>query len=506
MILKVRYILLVGILIVMLAGCVPPYFGSDADDSLPTYIPPAPPGPVTEVDGVTSVLPEPFTGYLTNPGIGWQDGPEPFGFMGVPEMVSYSNRRKIGWSELNPKAGMFDWTALDKQLEQAVQSGKQFSFRVYTFVGEGYDGHMIPEWVLDAGAGFLPSGEPDYSNCVYQEQWGRFIDELRRVYDGNPDIAFIDISGYGDFSEWSWRDEQTEWDTHWEDDYAVDIPSAESIESLDGQARRRLADMFIGGSFQGHSCRMPDGDVVQLDYSYKGFQETQLVMPYAGIAQSTQYVFSRRKDVGFRHDCLGRSIDRVYQKVGNEISQIWQKAPVVFELCKPDEVDLEDIRMMLQISHGSVVHNNNWKYSRQQLEDLMLNVGYRYYLKQAVLDVDNGQIIIQMDWQNTGSAPNYPKMGQDFSLHFYLLDISGEPILDWPMAVDISTWLPLDPSSAEEAVYTVSETIPLPYSVREDDYYAGVSILELRTGLPVNLAFGGRDKNGINILFPVKIK
>jgi hypothetical protein len=442
--------------------------------------------------------------YLTNPGIGWQDGPEPFGFMYFPETVAYSNRREIGWSVLNPDPGTFEWLALDQQLEQAVQSGKQFSFRVYTYVGEDYDGHMFPEWVLDVGAVFLPSGEPDYSNCTYQEQWGKFVDELGRVYDGNPNIAFIDISGYGNFNEWSWQDEQTEWDTRWEDDYVNGNASAVSFESLDGQARRRLADMFIGGSFQGHSCRTSNGDIIQVDYSYQGFQKTQLVMPYAGIVQSTQYVFTRKNDVGFRYDCLGREGERVLEKVGNEISRIWQKAPVVFELCKPDEVDIEDARLLLRTSHGSVVHNNNWKYSYEQLEDLMLKSGYRYFLKQAVLKVEDGQIILQMEWQNPGSAPNYPKMGQDFTLHFYLMNTMGEPKLDQAIQADISTW---HPSNDESVVYyVISETIPLPFTLKDGDYYAGVSILDTRTGLPINLAFGGRDRNGINILFPVTIK
>ena len=65
----------------------------------------------------------------------------------------------------------------------------------------------MPEWVLQKGAKILNSGEPDYSNCRYQEEWGKFVAELIARYDGNPDIAFIDISGYGNFSEWSWRDD-----------------------------------------------------------------------------------------------------------------------------------------------------------------------------------------------------------------------------------------------------------------------------------------------------------
>jgi hypothetical protein len=459
------------------------------------------------VDGTKSIQPEPNGTYLVNPGIGWQDGPEPFGFMNFPETVSYSNRRQIGWSVLNPKKGKYDWSELDRQLDGAVESGKQFSFRVYTFVGEGFAGDMLPPWVLEEGAVLLlPTGEPDYSNCVYQENFGVFVDELRRRYDGNPDIAFIDISGYGNFNEWSWEDIQTEWDERWEHDFDNGTPTAASFQTLDGQARRRLADMFLGGSFEGHSCRMPNGDVAQVDYSYEGFQKTQLVMPYAGIAQSTEYVFFRRPDVGFRHDCLGRDPARVYDKVGKEIDQIWRQAPVVFELCKPDEVEFEDAEALLEMSHGSVVHNNQWKYSIEQLEEMMLKAGYRYFLKQADVSVEDGQIVVNMDWQNNGSAPSYPKMGQDFSLHFYLVNVNGRAVIDEEIPADISTWLPSDTLAEDAPIYSVSATIPFPFFFRSGDYYVGVSILDRRTELPIQLAFGSPDRNGVQILFPITIE
>lgn len=487
---------------ILLWGCSPSFWGGGVS----TYVPPLPVGLVKETDGAKSIQPEPNETFLINPGIGWQDGPEPFGFMNFPETVSYSNRRKIGWSVLNPERGRYDWTELNRQLDAAVEAGKQFSFRVYTFVGEGYAGDMIPSWVLEDGAVLLlPTSEPDYSNCVYQENFGIFVDELKRVYDGNPNIAFIDISGYGNFNEWSWEDAQTEWDELWEHDYVSGVPSAASFITLDGQARRRLADMFIGGSFEGHSCRMPNGNVVQVNYSYEGFQKTQLVMPFAGIRQSTEYVFFRRPDVGFRYDCLGRDAAQVYQKVGNEISQIWQRAPVAFELCKPDEVDIEDARSLLKISHGSIVHNNNWKYSRDELQDLMRNVGYRYLLKRAAVKVEDRLFILQLDWQNIGSAPSYPNMGQNFSLHFYIVNKYGKPILDHEIPADIFTWLPSEIPEDKSAIYSVSETIPFPFFFRNGDYYVGVSILDRRTGLPIQLAFGRPDWNGINILFPVTV-
>jgi hypothetical protein len=333
------------------------------------------------------------------------------------------------------------------------------------------------------------------------------VEELRRVYDGNPNLAFIDISGYGNFSEWSWQDRQTEWDTAWEDNYANGTPSPDSFETLDGQARRRLVDMFIGGSFQGHSCRAKDGTVVQVNYSYPGFHSTQLVMPYAGIVQSTQYAFSSRRDVGFRYDCLGRDGQKVYEKVGDEISQLWKSAPVVFELCKPDEVDLEDAKWLLQTSHGSIVHNNNWTYSYEELEDMMRYAGYRFFLEKANMHINHRTIDLEMSWQNTGYSPPYAKMGQVFILRFYLLDITGATVLDRRIRANISKWYPSESLDMNDPPDNrITTIIQLPISIQPGTYYAGLSIIDRRTGKPINLAFSGRDKNGVNILFPVTIK
>jgi len=71
---------------------------------------------------------------------------------------------------------------------------------------------------------------------------------------------------------------------------------------------------------------------------------------------------------------------------------------------------------------------------------------------------------------------------------------------------DISMWYPSDQSAGELDVYSISETISLPVFLKKGNYYAGVSILDLRTGLPIDLAFGEPDSNGINILFPMTIK
>lgn len=454
-------------------------------------------------DGSVNVSPKKMDDYLVNPGMGFQDGPETYGFVGFPTTVSYSDRRRIAWEVLNPQEGVYDWTALERQLEDAKDQDDQFSFRVYTMVGEEFGGHVVPQWVLDKGALLMENGEPDYSNCIYQEEWGKFVVELQNRYDGNPDIAFVDISGYGNFNEWSWQDIQTEWDDQWASGYAAATAAPAMFLTLDGQARRRLADMFIGGDFDGHRCRTANGSIQQVNYSYNGFQKTQLVMPYAGVRQSSQYVFSRRKDVGIRYDCLGADGEDVYEGLVEIFSEIWKTAPVVFEMCTPGRVDAEDAAWLLKAAHGSLVHNNEWQYGSAVLEEMMLHAGYRYSLDNINIEYAGRLITLDMDWQNLGYAPHYPKMGQDFHLEYYLLNSNDDLVFTFRSDANISSWLPS--SDGESIAYSVTEEIHVPQSVDAGHYQFALAIQDDHTASPIQLPIDGHNADGYYVLAQVDV-
>lgn len=466
---------------------------------LPT-VTPIPPTSTPEPQYV-SIEPIEYGGYLTNPGMGWQWDSSPTSKY-FPETVTYGNRIDISWKFLNPNENEYNWQPLDDKLYESIADGRQFSFRVYTMAGEIYGGNQLPQWVIDKGATILDFDEPDYSNCIYQEEWGKFVTALLEKYDGNADIAFIDISGYGDFNEWSWVD-QTEWDDYFDPAFA-----SASLSTLDGQARRRLADMFIGGSYEKHQCRDENGQVQIVSYDYMGAQETQLVMPNAGVVQSTQYVLAKRKDVGYRFDCLGRDADLPYE----EISQIWLEAPIIFEFCGPDGFDPVIAYETIKNTHPILIHNNDYSYTVEELQEMIKFVGYRFFLKEANSEYSvnaGSDLIVNMTWQNLGTAPVYLKLGQDFDLHFYLLNISDNTVaFDFIIGgINISEWLPATEWSITEAPeYQTSPIISIPSTLPKGVYLAALSIIDKRTGLPIQLAMEGEFLDGKFPLFNIGVK
>ena len=442
------------------------------------------------------------TEYIINPGIGWQHFPG-IGSQLLPETVEYPPRENISWKVLNPAENVYDWTNLDNYINQAKSRGNQIGFRIYTMRGESYGGHQVPQWVINKGAKII-NGAPDYNNCVYQEEFGKFIEKVRQRYDGNPDIAFIDISGYGNFNEWSWQNGVTQFDNKWASDYSKNIATRDSFSTLDGKTRRRLADIFIGGSYNGHECRNSNNKILRVNYSYPGFSKTQLLMPYAGIRQSTQYVFTMRKDVGFRFDCLGSATkDNIQQRVANEVLQIWKKAPVVFEFCANLDSNLYlNADKTLKFTHGSLVHDNIKSNLRNQQEvtKIMKNAGYRYYLKKAsyskITNSTNPRFSLDMSWVNTGYAPSYKKMGQDFELRVLLENKSNSSIkYEYVLNEDVSKWMPAETIGVVPApINNVS------FSVDTNNYPSGVykvyvGIKDKRTNKYINLSTNGEFKD-----------
>lgn len=472
---------------------------------------------VLSVDGqeseIVTIRPQPFPPiYLANPGMGWQIM-DAANTPVLNETVAYPRRNRISWQILNPGQGVYDWSALDGLLAEAVQQGKQFSFRVYTMIGESFGGHQLPQWVLGMGAALTERGDPVYANCVYQEQWGVFVDALRERYDGNPDIAFIDISGYGNFNEWSWTDGQTVWDYKWEDAYKDGQASASTMEELDSAARRRLADMFIGGNYDAHECIDAAGNIQTTDYGYAGFQKTQLVMPYAGIRQSTQYVLTRRSDVGFRYDCLGRdeSDEKIIEGLGAELDAIWRVAPIVFEFCAYRDADyLQVAENLLRAAHASIVHDNLEEEERDPalMEGLIYRAGYRMMLEEVrfpALAVVGSEATVDMKWFNDGYAPVYPRMGQDFQLRLALADAQGQPVAIFASGADVASWMPAEDAETEAIRQQISASFVVP-QVAAGTYQVQVGIFDVRTGRSIQLPLFGRNLSGFYTVGTLEIR
>jgi hypothetical protein len=154
---------------------------------------------------------------IVNPGKGWiaygkpENQPEE-----VLSMVSLGYTR-FQWGDIEPEEGVFHWEIIDNAIKSWSDAGKQFAFGVMCASSHSRGFWVTPKWVFDAGARYdtfelkntklstdgIPGSKlvPVFDDPVFLKKLKTFINALAARYDGNPDIAFIDIRSYGNWGE-----------------------------------------------------------------------------------------------------------------------------------------------------------------------------------------------------------------------------------------------------------------------------------------------------------------
>lgn len=170
----------------------------------------------------TVVRPADTGAALENPGMGWvfhyyDNVPDNYGSRLAPSdtlddfpglTVVYL---RIPWSYIEPEESKFNWSVLDTPAQRWIAKGKKIALRISCC--ESWMRYATPEWVEKAGArgynfrpgqGVTEDGpfwEPDYDDPVFLEKLDHFLAALAARYDGNPEVAFIDVGSFGVWGE-----------------------------------------------------------------------------------------------------------------------------------------------------------------------------------------------------------------------------------------------------------------------------------------------------------------
>ncbi|HNY86688.1 MAG TPA: DUF4832 domain-containing protein [Candidatus Hydrogenedentes bacterium] len=118
---------------------------------------------------------------------------------------------RLPWAYIEPQEGVFDWSIVDGPAQRWIDKGLQIALCFSS--AESWLRYATPEWVKDAGAkgyfctggkGVDPEGnlwEPDYNDPVFLEKAERFVAAAAARYDGNPNVAFVDVGSFGVWGE-----------------------------------------------------------------------------------------------------------------------------------------------------------------------------------------------------------------------------------------------------------------------------------------------------------------
>jgi hypothetical protein len=173
-------------------------------------------------DGRVVVRPVDTGAALVNPGMGWtlhfySNMIENYGSKLEPSDTLddwpglATIYLRVPWSYLEPKEGEFNWALLDTPAQRWIARGKTIALRISC--SESWIRYATPKWVQDAGAkgvefdfgkGPRVGGrlwDPDYLDPVFLAKLDHFLAALARRYDGNPNVAFIDVGSFGMWGE-----------------------------------------------------------------------------------------------------------------------------------------------------------------------------------------------------------------------------------------------------------------------------------------------------------------
>ncbi|HOK10464.1 MAG TPA: beta-galactosidase [Candidatus Hydrogenedens sp.] len=430
------------------------------------------------------VHPEDTGEALINPGMGWvlhfyDNVPENYGSKLEPSdtvddfpglTVIYL---RIAWSFLEPEEGKFNWSVLDTPAQRWIAKEKQIALRITC--SETPIQWATPKWVYDVGAkgyfftplqGTKEDGthwEPDYSDPIFLEKLDHFLQELAKRYDGNPEVAFIDIGSLGVWGEGhTWHSSQQKI----------------SVETV-----KKHIDLHVK-HFKNTLIALNDDSITN------GQKITEL-----SPEQKEIIAYAKEKGLTLRDDSiLVQGGEYAYMSAGIA-QEFWKDKAVILESehygnskTNGHWGDGTKYLQAVEEYHASYASIHWWPreflQERKDLIDKMnLRLGYRILpteIKwQKQVKISNNRWDVEYQFANKGVAPCYK---------------GGFPIFTWKddkggivaTFVDDTFNVNTLPVSLPNEVQTIKRkaTFLLPYLLKEGNYSVYVSI-GTRTGTPV---------------------
>lgn len=347
-----------------------------------------------------SVLPKDNGRALVNPGMGWvfhhyDNSLRKYGtkLASSDTLEDYPGLSvvylRLPWMHIEAVEGQFNWAVVDTIAQRYIAKGKQVALRFSCTESAADQAYATPQWVEKAGAKghhfqagkVIPEGgqwEPDYDDPIFLEKLDHFLAAAAARYDGDPNIAFIDVGSFG-----IWGEGHTFWSTK--------LPY--SIETI----KRHI------------------------DLHKKHFKRTLLVAndDWAGRANGATIDYAREQGLTLRDDSiLVQGGDKAY--FNSHLAEgFWQRIPVILEsehygTSKSKGFWGDGFKYLEAIEKYHASYASVHWYGREFLaenrslvERINQRLGYRLQLVEAELEAGE-KLNVKWTWWNVGVAPALP--------------------------------------------------------------------------------------------------
>lgn len=262
-----------------------------------TYTISSPPGPASGTLSLR-VLEDTNTVIWKNPGKGWvsYNWSWPSGYTASEYGMINLLYSRWDWSSIETNENQYNWSQIDTGISQAQANGVQFAFGIMT---TDWTDAATPQWVFNDGAAYYTvSGVPiPYwtNNPVFFSKLDAFIQALGQRYNGNANIAFIDVRDFG----------------QWGEGHLGEIDVSDSKQTIVYPSITQLETNYYQPYFN-------------------AFPNTQLVIPWGTTSydRSGAYAWAVQQGAGMRRDGVPNCLATT-----NEIAQASGYGPGVIEYC-----------------------------------------------------------------------------------------------------------------------------------------------------------------------------
>ncbi len=314
---------------------------------------------------------------------------------------------RYDWNDIQPKQNQYNWGAIDWEISQCIAQGKKFAFGVMcantnrSIHNADKGKYVTPKWVFDAGASkrtinatYWETGQtikqviPVWTDSIFLSKLNAFVAALGARYNGNPNLAFVDIRSYGNWGE-----------QHLYELGGVDLTS------------NQLKNFYI--------------------QPYKNaFPDTQLINPWGETFYNDTYDWAVDEGVGMRSDGIFKYSN------GSETTRAHQKAPSVFEytanyswLTSEGYWNPDTLLSYIEIGKPSYVQFDNAMYdANQTLYTTVANrMGYHFVIKNVKFPKDisaNESFSLETSILNKGVTNIY----ENCHLALALLDVNNNVV------------------------------------------------------------------------------
>jgi hypothetical protein len=359
---------------------------------------------------------------------------------------------------MEPEEGTIRFGMIDSILAEAHRNNQQMVFRLMAQNVK----MRIPQWLRDKGV----EGPDYYNNPIFLKEMRKFIQKFARKYDGNPNLAFVDIGSVGQWGEWH------------------TTMKGQGIKMPSRKNQKRFIDMYT-----------------------KNFKKTPLVMLIGG-ARNEMLHYAIKHGAGWRADCWGNYSKKypgyggkkVYSKLlsKDQAYNAWKQAPEALEPCwdmkKWHEKGwpIDSILAHALEWHATDVHNADRDIPKKwwpKVKEFEKKLGYRFALKKIKYPVSvqaGEQLECTMKWENEGVAPIYHHYALAF--HFRSLQDSTKSFVV-KTKEDITKWMPGDT--------TITSKVKMSDDISPGKYELEVGIISPQNHKAViKLAIEGKTSGG----------